>query len=373
MSGRGMALLRAVHDRPGRTRADTARIVGISTGAATEEVARLTELALLAEAPVAPTGTRGRPTRALIPHPAGPLVLAAAIAHESWRLAAIEIGGRAVVEITAAHDRSAPHVLTAIAAGVDHLYDRYADRIRGLGLSVPGTIVDGYRLDAVGLGWRDIDLRDAFPAAGRPSVGNDATLAAVAEVRRGAARDAALAVHLHIDAGLGGAIVDHGRVLAGARGIAGEFGHMPFGDPAVICPCGARGCWGTALDGTAIARLLGAPAPTEPVSYAREIIGRAASGEPAAGAAVAEIAAALGRGLAGLVNGLDPDLLTIGGLGPDIRAAAGEALHTAYVAGLMVTRRKQPPAIVPASLGEAGPLIGAAELVWDDFFAAVLT
>ena len=370
MTGRGMALLRVVHDRPGLTRADAARAIGIGTGAATEEVSRLVEAELLAEEQAAPTGARGRPTRALVPHPAGPLVLAVAIAHESWRLAAVELGGRVVESVEAAHAAGpAAPVLAAVAEAVDALRERYGSRIRGLGVSVPGTVIDGRRVDAVALGWRAVDLRDAFPAAGRLFVGNDATLAAVAEARRGAARHAALAVHLHIDAGLGGAIVDHGRVVAGARGIAGEFGHMPFGDPAVLCPCGAHGCWGTSLDGTAMARLLGAAPPSEPVRYAREVIGRAVAGDPSAVRAVAEVATVLGRGMAGLANGLDPDLFTIGGLGPEIRAAAAEPLRAAYLAGLMRVRRERPPSVESAGLGASGPMVGAAELVWDDLFA----
>ena len=370
MTRRGVALLRVVHGRPGLTRADAARAVGIGTGAASEEVARLVEAELLAEVQAAPSGARGRPTRALVPHPAGPLVLAAAIAHESWRLAAVELGGRVVDSVEAAHAGGSPGpVLEPVAEAVDALRHRYSGRIRGLGISVPGTVIDGHRVDAVALGWRDVDLRDAFPATGRLLVGNDATLAAVAEARRGAARHAALAVHLHIDAGLGGAIVDHGRVIAGARGIAGEFGHMPFGDPAVLCPCGAHGCWGASLDGTAMARLLGVAEPPEPVRYAREVIGRATAGDPAAVRAVAEVATVLGRGLAGLANGLDPDLFTIGGLGPQIRAAADEPLRVAYLAGLMGVRRDRPPSVEPAGLGGSGPIVGAAELVWDDFFA----
>ncbi len=372
MTGRGVALLRVVHDRPGLTRADAARATGIGTGAATEEVARLVEAELLAEAQAEPTGARGRPTRALVPHGAGPLVLAVAISHESWRLAAVELGGRVVESIEAAHavGPAAP-VLATVADAVETLRRRHAGRIRGLGISVPGTVTDGHVVDAVALGWEHVDLTAAFPSVRPLVVGNDATLAAVAEARRGVAREAALAVHVHIDAGLGGAIVDRGRVVAGARGIAGEFGHMPFGDPVVLCPCGAHGCWGTSVDGTAMARLLGAPPPAEPVRYAREVIGRAAAGDPAAMRVVVEVAGVLGRGLAGLSNALDPDLLTLGGLGPEIRAVAGGALRTAYLAGLMRVRRERPPSVEPAGVGGSGPLVGAAELVWDDFFATV--
>jgi predicted NBD/HSP70 family sugar kinase len=174
-----------------------------------------------------------------------------------------------------------------------------------------------------------------------------------------------VALYLTIEAGLGGAVVDGGRVLVGALGAAGEFGHLPFGDPAVPCPCGATGCWGTTVDGFALARLLHQPPPADPISYARRIIETAAAGpsNPEADA-VRAVARSLGRGIAGLVNGLDADLITLGGLGTALLDVAGAEIDTAYRAGLMTVRRASPPPIVPAALGENGPITGAAEAAW---------
>ena len=151
-------------------------------------------------------------------------------------------------------------------------------------------------------------------------------------------------------------------MLAGATGAAGEFGHMPFGDPAVSCPCGAQGCWGTAVDGTALARLLGRPVPQDHVAYARRLIRTATT--PEERAAVRSVAPALGRGTAGLVNGVDADLVTFGGLGTDLLAHAGADVDEAYRAGLMAYRRDDPPPLLPAALGDDGPVAGAAEEAW---------
>ena len=175
---------------------------------------------------------------------------------------------------------------------------------------------------------------------------------------------------MSIEAGLGGAVVDHGTTLTGATGAAGEFGHMPFGDPAIICPCGARGCWGTAVDGTALARLLGRPAPHDHVAFARALI-TATAPEPAERAAVVSVAGVLGRGIAGLVNAVDPDLVTLGGLGADLLAAAREEIEVAYRAGLMAYRRDAPPPLRPAALGDAGPIAGAAEEAWSELLVTL--
>jgi predicted NBD/HSP70 family sugar kinase len=177
-----------------------------------------------------------------------------------------------------------------------------------------------------------------------------------------------MALHLRVDAGLGGAVVDAGRLVPGARGAAGEFGHLPMGDQAVRCPCGARGCWGTAVDGGALARLLGEPEPPDPVTYARHVLARR---DEAARMAVAAAAGALGRGIAGLVNALDPDVVTLGGLGADLLIAAPDELHAACRVGLMRFRRATPPPVVAARLGEEGPVTGAAERVWDRWWGSL--
>jgi predicted NBD/HSP70 family sugar kinase len=117
------------------------------------------------------------------------------------------------------------------------------------------------------------------------------------------------------------------------------------------------------VDGTALARLLGRPAPRDHVAYARRLI-TATAPEPAERDAVRSIAGALGRGIAGLVNGIDPDLVTLGGLGIDLLTAARDDVDAAYQAGLMAYRRDEPPPILPAALGDDGPIAGAAGEAW---------
>ena len=362
MTTRSTELLRVAHAHPGVTRADAARLLGVGTGAATEIVARLAQAELLAEVPAARSGARGRPTTMLVPHPDGPLVLAAEITQEAWRVRVVELGGNVLAAAGQEHDGAAwAEVAGPLTAAIGQFRDRYAGRPRALGLSAPGTVSPDRRLDAANLEWRDVDLRTLWPGPEVFVAGNDATLAASAESRRGAATGAAVALHLRIEAGLGGAVVDHGNVLIGATGAAGEFGHMPFGDPGVACPCGAQGCWGTAVDGSALARLLGRPTPRDQVTFARRVITAPTARERAA---VDTVARNLGRGIAGLVNAVDADLVTLGGLGVDLLTAAPGELHNAYLAGLMAYRRDDPPSIVPAGLGDEGPIAGAAEEAW---------
>jgi len=366
--GRETALLQAVHARPGISRAAVATLLGLGTGAATELVAKLVAAELLSERALTPTGGRGRPSRQLAPHPRGPIVLAAAITQQAWQIQAVQLGGDVLAQRQGSAHGDPAGVLGAMAAAVSGLRRRFPGRVRGLGLSAPGTVRDGRTLDAVGLGWRDVDLRAIWPNGELVRADNDASLAALAEARRGGAVGADLSLYLRIEVGLGGALIERGQLVAGSRGVAGEFGHMPFGDPRITCPCGARGCWGTAVDGGALARNLREPAPADPVSYARQIIaGTRASGRREQ-RAVRTVAAALGRGIAGLVNGLDPDLVILGGLAQLVEQAQPEALQTALQAGLMEVRQSIPVQLRSAALGESGLLIGVAEQIWDQLW-----
>ena len=373
-----VAILRAVHRQPGAERAEVARELSMTSGLITETVARLSALDLLREHPAPRTGARGRPTTTLDPHPRGPLVVAVAVGHETWWIAVAQLGGTELARIEQPHQRDRAEVLEAVAAHLRSLRRRHGSRIRAVAASVPGTVRDNRLAQAANLGWTDVDLSVLWPRdrGARPYLaGNDATFAAVAEARRGAAAGAATMVHLFIEAGLGGAVIEHGKVVPGAAGTAGEFGHMPFADPAQPCRCGARGCWNTAIEGAALARLLNQPPPADEVSYVRKVF-TAAKASLAPGAprraeldAVQAVARSIGAGAAGLANALDPGIITLGGLGRDLLDIAGDQVYPAYLAGLMQFRRASPPPLLPARFGADAPLVGAIE----EAFSAVLT
>jgi predicted NBD/HSP70 family sugar kinase len=178
-------------------------------------------------------------------------------------------------------------------------------------------------------------------------------------------------LYLHVADGIGGAVVEAGRAVTGATGAAGEFGHMPFGDPARRCRCGAAGCWNTSIDGPALARLLPGKIPGVGVGvgYVRHVLASARVGDRGALAAIRAVGGSIGRGVAGLVNGLDPHLVVVGGLGPELLRIAADEITAAYHDGLMAFRVVPPPPIAAARLGADGPLLGAA----DEAFTRLLT
>jgi predicted NBD/HSP70 family sugar kinase len=364
------AVMRAVHGHPGMTRAQVAAEIGIPSGFAAETVARLVAAGLIAERPAPATGRPGRPTTALGPHPEGPLVAAAAIGQDTWQAGVVELGGTKMAGTVRAHDGNRDRVLSAVAVELERILDRFGARVRAVAVAVPGMVAGSQLILSSGLSWHEVDLSVLWPHY-PPGIefvaGNDATLAGIAESRRAPGSGAGTMLYLHVDEGVGGAVIEAGHAVRGATGAAGEFGHMPFGDPAVRCRCGAAGCWDTSIDGPALARLLSGSRPGRSgdipgggAGNLRHVLASARDGDASALSAIRAVGGSIGRGVAGLVNGIDPHLVVIGGLGPDLLRTAGDEITAAYRDGLMAFR-VMPPPITPAQLGADGPLLGAAD------------
>jgi predicted NBD/HSP70 family sugar kinase len=366
-------LVGLLRSHPGITRAAAAQRLGISSGGATELTARMRQARILDESP-APAHGRGRPTTLLGPHADGPLVLAAELRAADWRLALSGIDEHPqVVMETGRADDDVDLVLSGLADAIGVAYRRKPKRIRAIAVSVAGTVSGVKLVQFTSRGWRDVDLSvltSKIPrrAGVRLLLGNDATLAGLAEARSGAARSAPTALHLMVAQGVGGTLVVDGEPFAGAHGAAGEYGHIPFGDPAHLCPCGARGCWDLTVDGRALARHLGDAVPADPVAYVHDVLARPR--DRATRRAFDEVAASLGRGTGALVNLHDPDVVTLGGVAAPLRATAPQVFDAAYRDALMAFRKDSAPPVRDAEHGEDGPLRGAVTLAMDHVTSA---
>jgi fructokinase len=156
-----------------------------------------------------------------------------------------------------------------------------------------------------------VDLEDLL---GRPlRLANDANCLALSEATDGAATGAAVVFAVILGTGVGGGIAVNGRVLAGANGLAGEWGHNPLpwaqaDDLTRACWCGQRGCLETLLSGPALAADHGLPG-----TAAEAVAAAAEAGDPAAAATLSRHSSRLARALAAVINLLDPDVVVLGG------------------------------------------------------------
>ncbi len=289
------------------------------------------------------------------------MVVLVDLRHGDWRCAVAGVDGLPTVVASGRHRRRTPsRALAPIADAVEVAIDAHRRRVVAVSVAVAGTVQDGHLVQASTLDWPPTDLAALVRRPGVPLlIGNDATLAGLAEGRTGTGRDAGTSLHLIVEVGVGGVLLVEGRPAVGARGAAGEFGHLPFGDRRLHCPCGATGCWDLEVDGRAMARHRGHAPPADPRRYADDTL-RVADSDATARRAVETAAGALAGGIAGLVNAHDPDVVTIGGLGPGLRRAAPAAFDAGYRDGLMAFHRHAPPMVVDAHHGADGPLHGAA-------------
>ena len=160
--------------------------------------------------------------------------------------------------------------------------------------------------------------RDLAEVLERPiALANDADCLALSEATDGAAAGAASVFAVILGTGVGGGLAVHGKVLAGPNAIAGEWGHnpVPWPDPderpGPPCYCGLAGCIETWLSGPGLARdyRLHAGVARDPPA----IVAAAAQGDAPADAALRRYEHRLARGLAAVINLLDPQAIVLGG------------------------------------------------------------
>jgi glucokinase len=270
-------------------------------------------------------------------------------------------------------------VLATIEEVVQELLGAAGGPVEGVGLAIPSLIdaAAGRAIWTNHLDLRDVPVRDLMAERLGLAVAldNDANAALLAEQRAGAARGAANAVMLTLGTGIGGAIVAGGRLVRGARGTAGELGHVTIDPDGPPCPgaCPNRGCLEALASGLALGREGAEVARRHPdsalgreVAGGREVTGAlvtelAHDGDEAARAAVATIGRNLGIGLAAIANALDPEAIVIGGG----VIAAGELLLGP--AREEMARRALPPVaaavrVEAARFGEESGMLGAALL-----------
>jgi glucokinase len=229
-----------------------------------------------------------------------------------------------------------------------------------VGVVVPGLVEDGVARYSTNLGWRDVPLREELHAAlGVPvTVEHDVHAAGYAECVIGRARDARDALVVVLGTGIAAVVVAGGKPVRGARGMAGELGHLPVYPDGEPCACGQRGCTEVYASAAGIARRYLARTG---VACSAEQLAAALGTDAEAAAVWAEAADALGLALASATLLLDPASVVLGGG----LAGAGEALRApvAEALGARLAWRPSPDVVLSPLAGRAG-LYGAALLAW---------
>ncbi|MFJ1707716.1 ROK family protein [Kitasatospora sp. NPDC088346] len=376
--------LRLVHLGQAPTRSALTTRLDVTRATAGAVTAELESLGLITVDSRPAGGGRGRPSHRLAVDPDGPVVVAAQLHADGVSVSLAGLGGRLVdpVHLPLPDATDPVRLLRAVARTGARLAAAAGDRrCLGIALALPNPVTepDGTALAALHFAWPSgtpvadlfaaevarADFGPGAPADLPSAVANDANLAALAEHRHGAGRDAR---HLLLvtsgHRGVGGALVIDGRLHTGSAGLALEVGHLTVDPQGRRCPCGNRGCLNAETDPEALLAAAGRTAdPARPVLAQARELARSAAVNPAARAAVEHVVDRLGLGLAGLVNILNPDRIVLSGLHLDLLAGAPDRL-AAVVADRCLWGRSGRVPIVPAQVRHAG-LVGAAELAWE--------
>jgi fructokinase len=209
----------------------------------------------------------------------------------------------------------------AAMVGLVRRLEETTGSIGTVGAGIPGSIsrITGLvkNANSTWLNGRPLD-RDLIAALGREvRIANDANCFAVSEATDGAAAGKHVVFGVILGTGCGGGVAIGGRVHEGPNGVAGEWGHNPLPwprpeeYPGPKCYCGKRGCMEMWVSGTGIA--LDYRTVTGKTLTTQEIVSQFEAGDREATAAMERFEDRLARGLAQVVNILDPDVIVIGG------------------------------------------------------------
>jgi glucokinase len=204
------------------------------------------------------------------------------------------------------------------------------EKLESIGMGAPGFIdmKTGFIYHAVNIGWRDYPLKEELEKATGLSVivDNDANIAAIGEMWRGAGDGEGNVLMVTLGTGVGGGIIVNGHIMHGTNGMAGEIGHITaIPEGGASCNCGRTGCIETIASATGISRISKEKALQDTSSSlyallqekgeikAKDVVAAAEKGDTAAIETLNEVTFHLGLVIANLANSINPGKIVIGG------------------------------------------------------------
>jgi glucokinase-like ROK family protein len=370
------------------TRPELGRRSGLGRTVITQRVGHLIESGLVEEGSLGPS-TGGRAPRQLRFRSEAGAVLVAELGATSMSVGLTDLAGRLLYhserpwDIAAGPEASLQQVQTSFddlrgIPGVPEVW--------GIGIGVPGPVemATGRPIaPPIMPGWDGYPVRDRLSAQyGVPvCVDNEVNAMALGEYRAGLGRGARDLVYLKLGTGIGAGLISSGRPHRGAKGCAGDVGHVAVvDDTEVVCRCGNVGCLEALAGGAALARsgtaaamggrslLLAERLAEQGTLEARDVARAAEYGDPVSIELLSRSGHLVGMMLATLVNIYNPSVVVIGGG----LAASGDLLAALRQA---VYRRSLPLAtrdlrIARSPLDDRAGLIGAGFMVVDELFSA---
>jgi predicted NBD/HSP70 family sugar kinase len=228
------------------------------------------------------------------------------------RAARVSAAGEILERVSEKITRNPNAVFTRIIELIEKL-DR--ENVTAIGVGVPGR-VDARRRLALSGGYVDLSriaLGERIQEASGKAVviDNDCNMALIAEIAVGAASGRENVAMLTVGTGIGGAIVQEGKIVRGKMS-AGQFGHVTVDVHGCLCTCGRHGCVETTSSGTALSRHL-AEAGLAIGTTIDKLLALEAGGDKVARRVLIAWAGPLRAAIDSIVAVVDPELVLLGG------------------------------------------------------------
>jgi predicted NBD/HSP70 family sugar kinase len=354
------------------SRAQIASVTGLARSTVSTLVGELQDAGLVVEREDSRSegSSSGRPPLMLSLDPGAGAVIGIQFDHDFVRVAIADLSLKLLAEgvIESDVDNDASAGLDAAARLVDDLLGEAGvqrDLLIGAGVALSGPIdSDRGQIASTTIlpSWVGIDVATLLSERlGVPvNVENDANLGALAESVLGAGRGASEMLYAMLSSGIGGALILGGRLYRGARGTAGEIGHVSVDEKGHMCRCGNRGCLETMVGAGALIEQL-RRSHGEDITI-EQMVALARDGDPGCQRVLADAGHAVGRVAAALCNEFNPERIVIGGE----LALAGELLLGPLeesVRRFALQAATEDLTVVPGALGDRAELMGALALV----------
>ncbi len=352
-------VLKAIWTSEGISRADLSRHFGLSRSSISSLTEQLTTLGVIEETHLA-ASSGGRPPRVLQLDPDCCRVIGVDMGASHIAVLSMNLRGEIeqVLESDLACGEQPEEALSTIQTMVETL--RTSKPLLGVGVAVPSPVVDGELSARILPAWKGIHLQAELESrlVLRVFVGNDANLGALAEQWWGTCKGVQDFVFIKMATGVGAGLVQHGKVLLGDAGYAGELGHVPISNEG-LCRCGMYGCLEAHIGLNALQQHV--PSRVSTSDWLNTDC-------EAAQVVTGSIADALSVALSILVNLLNPHKIVLWGPIPQQAPQFVDALRQA-----MSTKNLWSPmridALQVSSLGEQGVAKGAATLLLEEAFS----
>lgn len=361
-------LLDLIRSGDGSTRSDLVELTGLARSTISQRVDGLITSGFLVETGEA-RSTGGRPPRTLEFNESVGVVLAADIGATHSRFAVCNMNAEPLAEI--AMDMPVADGPEAVLSTTEEVFDSLlkdtgwtAADVQAVGIGVPGPVdfaAGRAEHPPIMFGWHDYPIRDRIAAKYEATVlvDNDVNIMALGEHWDLDPRVDDM-LFVKVGTGIGSGLILGGRLHRGARGTAGDIGHIRVNDGTVVCNCGHLGCLEGSAGGAALAEQL-ADKGLDATS-ARDVTALAISGNQDAIAAVREAGRSLGVVVSSVVNMLNPAVIVVGGdiarTGQLLLAGVREVVYQRSTA--LSTSELQ---IQQSRLDDRAGIIGAAALV----------